>query len=176
MGTPKQMLRRDGLTLVERAVAALEIAVDLIVLAGDGPVPPALGGYRRLSDPPEGIGPLGGILAALKSDPGAVWVVAACDMPLIRPAAVAWLVSQRRSESWAVFPRVVPGRVEPLFAVYEPKIKNVLERRAGEGRFGFQDLARSELISCPRPPDEIRDAWTNVNTLEQFRNSAVLDV
>ena len=176
MGRPKLALRRDGLTLVEIAVAAVDGLAGTTVLAGDGPLPRGLSGYRRLSDPPNVAGPLGGILAAMRWDPKAAWVVMACDMPLARPEAVEWLVSQRRSGVLAVLPQIVPGTVEPFLAVYEPQMKDVLERRAGEGRFGFQDLAGARGISCPPPPDKIRDAWTNVNTLEEFQNSAVIDV
>ncbi len=176
MGRPKQALRRDGLTLVEIAVAAVEGFAGRTVLAGGGRVPPSLDGYRRLPDPPEVPGPLGGILAAMRWDPEAVWIVVACDMPLVRTQAVKWLVSKRRPGVLAVLPQIVPGTVEPLLAVYEPQMKDLLERRAEEGRLGFQDLAESSGISCPRPPGRIRDAWMNVNTMEEFRNSAVIDI
>lgn len=176
MGRPKQILRRGGLTLVEIAVAAVRDFAQRTFLAGDGPVPPALDAFRRLSDPPEAAGPLGGILAAMRCDPDVAWIVAACDMPLVRPEVVRWLVSQRRSGVWAVLPQLSPGTVEPLLAVYEPQMKDVLEARAREGHFGFQDLAGSDAVSSPQPPVEIRDAWLNVNTVEDFRNSAVIDV
>jgi len=68
------------------------------------------------------------------------------------------------------------GRVEPLFAVYEPKMREVLERRAAKGRFGMQGLAASDRVWCPSPPTGLRDAWVNVNTLEEFESSAVIDV
>jgi len=176
MGRPKQTLLRGGRTLVEISAAAVEGFVDRIVLAGEGPVPPILESLRRLSDPPDAAGPLGGILAAMRWAPDAAWIVVACDMPLIRPQAVEWLVSLRSPGVWAVLPRTNEGRVEPLFALYETQMKDVLERRAVEGRLGFQDLAGFDRVRCPMPPDGIREAWTNVNTMEDFRRSSVLDV
>ena len=176
MGRPKQTLRRDGVTLVEIAVAAVGTSVDRVVLAGSGEVPGELEGLECLADAPGVPGPLGGILAAMRSAPDGAWIVVACDMPRVRRDAVAWLVSQRRPEIWAVLPQTVMGRVEPLLAVYEARMRDALELRAAEGRFGMQDLAASDRVWCPCPPAGIRDAWVNVNTLEEFESSTVIDV
>lgn len=176
MGRPKQFLRRDGVTLVEIAVAAVAGLVDRVVLAGNGKVPKDLEGLERLADPPGVPGPLGGTLAAMRSAPDSAWIVAACDMPRVRQEAVAWLVSERSPEFWAVLPQMVVGRVEPLLAVYEPRMRDVLERRAANGRFGMQGLAESDRVWCPSPPENLRDAWVNANTMEEFESSAVIDV
>jgi molybdopterin-guanine dinucleotide biosynthesis protein A len=176
MGRPKQNLRHDGATLVEIAVAAVGEFADRVFLAGGGDVPKNLDGLERLADAPGIPGPLGGILAAMRWAPESAWIVMACDMPRVRRQAVAWLVSERSPEFWAVLPQNVVGRVEPLLAVYEPKMREVLERRAAEGRFGMQKLAASDRVWCPSPPEGIRDAWVNVNTLEEFESSTVIDV
>jgi molybdopterin-guanine dinucleotide biosynthesis protein A len=176
MGRPKQKLRLSGATLVEIAVAAVGGLVDRVVVAGGGELPESLDGLERLADAPGVQGPLGGILAAMRWAPESAWLVAACDMPRIRRDAVAWLLSQRGPEVWAVLPKLVTSRVEPLLAVYEPQLLTVLERRAAAGRFGLQDLAGSAHVVCPRPPENLHDAWLNVNTMEEFERSAVIDV
>jgi molybdopterin-guanine dinucleotide biosynthesis protein A len=176
MGRPKQTLRRGGVTLAEIAVAAVEGFVHRVVLAGDGPVPENLGSLECIADIPGLAGPLGGILAAMRKTPESAWIVSACDMPCVRREAIGWLLSQRRPGVWAILPRSAAGRVEPLLALYEPQMKNTLERRAAMGRFGFQRLAGSKRVMCPSPPDEIRDAWTGVNTLEEFEGASVIDV
>jgi len=176
MGRPKQFLRRDGVTLVEIAVAAVGGLVDRVVLAGGGAVPEVLDGLERVADASGAQGPLGGILAAMRWAPESAWIVAACDMPRVRQEAVAWLVSERSPEFWAVLPQMDVGRVDPLLAVYEPWMREVLERRAADGRFGMQGLAESDRVWCPSPPENLRDAWMNVNTLEEFESSAVIDV
>ena len=85
-------------------------------------------------------------------------------------------MSRRKPTVRAILPRTASDRVEPLLAVYEPTMKDILERRAEMGRYGFQKLAGLRGVSCPRPPDEIRDAWISVNTLEDFEGCSVLDV
>jgi molybdopterin-guanine dinucleotide biosynthesis protein A len=176
MGRPKQNLRRGGVTLVEIAVAAVGEMVERLVLAGGGNIPPNLEGLERLTDVPRVPGPLGGILAAMRAAPEKTWIVAASDMPLIRREAVEWLVSQRGPEVWAVLPRTAGDKVEPLLAVYEPEMRKVLETRAEQGYFGMQGLESVDRVRCPTPTDNLRDAWMNVNTLEEFESSLVIDV
>jgi len=176
MGRPKQVLSHEGATLAEIAVAAVEGSVQRVVLAGAGPVSGELDGLDRLADVPGIAGPLGGILAAMRHAPEAAWVVCACDLPRVRREAIEWLLSQRRPGVWAVLPRTSSRQVEPLLAVYEPQMKVVLQRRAEMGRFGFQKLAGSRRVMCPNPPEEIRDAWTGVNTPEEFEGFSVIDV
>jgi molybdopterin-guanine dinucleotide biosynthesis protein A len=176
MGRPKQTLIRGGVTLAEIAVAAVQGSVHRVVLAGHGPVPESLGGLELLADIPGPSGPLGGILAAMRHSPEATWIVSACDMPRVRREAIEWLLSQRGPGVRAVLPRTAADRVEPLLAVYEPPMHDILQRRAEMGRFGFQKLAGLKGVSCPSPPEEIHDAWTSVNTLEEFQGTPVIDV
>lgn len=176
MGRPKQILSRGGLTLVEIAVSAVERVIRQVVLAGSGPIPPGLHRFERLSDPPGIAGPMAGLLAAMRRAPEAAWVVVACDMPRVREQAVVWLLEQRGPGVRAVLPKNTEGGVEPLLAVYEPSMKGELERRFENGRFGLRHLAESKGVRCPIPPDDVRDAWMNVNTMEEFESSVVIDV
>jgi molybdopterin-guanine dinucleotide biosynthesis protein A len=50
MGAPKQLVRHDGATLAERAVAALAAHAEGVALLGAGAVPAALGALLRLAD------------------------------------------------------------------------------------------------------------------------------
>jgi molybdopterin-guanine dinucleotide biosynthesis protein A len=66
--------------------------------------------------------------------------------------------------------------VEPLLAVYEPTIREEIENRVRRRRFGLRYLAESSGVCTPKPPKEIHDAWINVNTMEEFERSVVIDV
>ena len=176
MGRAKQCLEIGRKTLAEVAVAALEGQVECVVLVGGGPVPDALRGLERLADPPGIAGPMAGVLAALRGAPDAAWIVAACDMPLLSPAAVRWLLSYRSRGVWAVLPRPRGEVVEPLLAVYEPRARLVIERLAAEGKWGLRRLAGLDGVSSPIPPPDLLPAWRDVNTPEQFRASIDLFV
>jgi molybdopterin-guanine dinucleotide biosynthesis protein A len=171
MGRAKQSLEIGGRALSEVAAAALEGQVERVVLVGGGPVPDALRGLERVNDPSGIAGPMAGVLAALQRAPDAAWIVAACDMPLLSPAAVRWLLGCRCRGVWAVLPRPRGGVVEPLLAVYEPRARLVIESLASEGKWGLRRLAGLDGVSSPSPPPDLLPAWRDVNTPEQFRAS-----
>ena len=149
MGRPKQLLEQGGTSFVERAVDALAARVERVILAGLGPVPEAICGMTMLDDVPNRKGPLAGLLAAMQFKPESAWLVAACDMPFITAEAVGWLVEQRSERNLAVLPSVTTQRVEPLLAVYEPRIRPLLEDRAAAGWWGLQHLRRVDRVLCP---------------------------
>ncbi len=176
MGSPKQMLFHRGVSLGERVVNALASHLDEVVFAGSGPMPEALLGVTRLDDVPTAKGPLAGILAAMQFRPERAWLVAACDMPKISADAVGWMLEQRRAETWAVLPRVAQQWVEPLLAIYEPRIRPLLVERAAAGWWGLQALRDFDRVVCPQVPCDLASAWINVNTLEQNQLTLGLDV
>jgi molybdopterin-guanine dinucleotide biosynthesis protein A len=116
MGMPKHLLRAGQRTFLELVVAALEPCVSQLVLLGAGELPDKCAQLTRLPDPPDIAGPLAGMLAAMRWNPDVAWLFAACDMPLVTPAAVAWLLEQRSPERVAVLPRLREGEPpgEPL--------------------------------------------------------------
>jgi molybdopterin-guanine dinucleotide biosynthesis protein MobB len=169
MGRPKQLLEHRGKSLVERAAEALTAAVDRVVLLGEGEIPDALAGLHRLPDPPGLTGPVAGLLAGQRWCPEAAWLMVPCDLPLITEEAVRWLLGQRACGRWAVLPRPVGGRVEPLFAVYEPQARELLESLVAGGRPAPKLLADDPKVVCPEPPPSLAVQWTGVNTPKQYR-------
>jgi molybdopterin-guanine dinucleotide biosynthesis protein A len=169
MGRPKAIVPFRGRALAEHVAHALEGHVDQLVLVGDGPVPPSLAGHPRIRDASDCAGPLAGLLAALRSEPHAAWVIAACDLPLVSEAAVAWLLAQRAPGRWAIVPSLEPGLVEPLLAVYEPQSRLLLERLATSAMAAPHRIAREAAVYCPQPPPSLAPAWRNINTPEELR-------
>jgi molybdopterin-guanine dinucleotide biosynthesis protein A len=170
MGSPKHLLARDGRTLVERVVDAAQCYAAQVVLAGTGDVPASLAGLERLPDAPDVVGPMAGLLGAMRWRPGARRLALACDLALITPDAVAWLLEQGSPGSDAVMP-VVSGkdRPEPLFAVYEPTAHPFLEAAAACGEFSLHRSIAEARVLRPEPPAELQEAWTNVNTSAEWR-------
>lgn len=187
MGAPKHLLRHRGATLAERAVAALAPHAAGVALLGAGEVPAALAGLPRLADAqlaggsgeraeaaagaPSGgaarAGPLAGMLAAMRWRPEAAWVFAPCDLPAIAPAAVAWLLDERRPGRWAVLPRAAAGApVEPLFALYEPAARPLLEALAAAppAERAPRRLAAHPRVAVVTVPPALARSWAGANT------------
>ena len=122
MGAPKHLLLRpDGITFLEGAIKALVEISKEIALVGDGEVPDEFVSFPRLSDIAAGRGPLGGILAALQSDPACAWLILPCDMPLVARECLDELIEKRNPARLAtVFLPSASPRPLPFPAVYEP--------------------------------------------------------
>jgi len=174
MGTPKQWLRVDGETLLDRAARALEPVGHLALLGRDVGAaaevtlgdPSPFAGALRLPDAPGVRGPLAGILAALRWET-VTWVISSCDLPRLRAEAVEWLLSQRRPGRWAVLPRI-GGIVQPLLAVYEPQALPLLEAIAAVGAAGPSRLEGQPHVATPEPPADLADCWRGANTPEEL--------
>jgi molybdopterin-guanine dinucleotide biosynthesis protein MobB len=170
MGRPKHLLERDGATLVERAAAAARPHVAQVLLAGAGEVPAALHGLGRLPDAPDVQGPMAGVLGAMRWQPAARWLVLACDLPMVAPDAVAWLLQQARPGADALTPALTgEADCEPLFAAYEPTARWHLELAAARGEFSLRRALEAGRVLHPQPPPALAAAWTNVNTPEDWR-------
>ncbi len=127
MGSAKQRLEYAGRPWASRVARALRPVTRQPLLLGAGEVPSDLSQLIRLPDAPDLTGPIAGLVAALRWDPHADWVFAACDMPLLDEAAVEWLLAQRAPGRWAVIPRRDEGVLEPLAAWYDARMLEVLE-------------------------------------------------
>lgn len=163
MGRPKQLVKIGDATMIERVATALSEEVDEVLLLGPGPVPAVLEGLSRIADAEECRGPMAGVLGAMRAVPDAAWVVAPCDLPLLRPQAVRWLVGLRRADRWAVFPSI-GGFVEPLLAVYEPGARFLIEWAAATGKHALHRIVSSSRVATAEPPESLRQCWFNVNT------------
>ncbi len=162
-GGPKQLAVLDGQTFLERVVAALSPFVERPTLLGAGPVPERCAEMVQLPDPPDVSGPLAGLLAALRYEPRATWLVAACDLPLLDASAVEWLLAERRDDTIAVIPRGPTGRLEPLFAAWEPAAAPRLEELARSGILAPRAIAEQAGVSTPDLPERIARRLSNVN-------------
>ncbi len=171
MGRPKHLIESGGMTWAERAAKSLEEYAKAVLISGKGDVPGRLDHLERLTDPPGIEGPMAGILSAMRWLPDVSWLVAACDMPAISDQAVTWLLSKRRPGAWAIMP-ALPGlepEIQPLLAFYDFRAKSLLEGAVRSGDFSLFRLSAHEKVITPKPPQNIRAAWKNINTLEDLQ-------
>jgi molybdopterin-guanine dinucleotide biosynthesis protein A len=83
---------------------------------------PALRGLPQIHDTFLDMGPMGGILSAMRVHPQAAWLVLACDLPLMDGPTLEGLLHRRNPFKLATaFVGSRGSLPEPLCAVYEPK-------------------------------------------------------
>ena len=115
MGQTKSLLRYQEQTFVELVIKVLNERTEQVVLLGEGQTPEVPPETVRLPDAPGLTGPLAGILAALRWQRDACWIVVACDLPLLRVEAIDWLL-----EDLVASGRCSPRHLEGHPAVHTP--------------------------------------------------------
>jgi molybdopterin-guanine dinucleotide biosynthesis protein A len=117
-GRPKGLLvGPDGATLVERWRTMLRaLGVPLVLVGSAGPY--AALGLEMVKDQPDGIGPLGGLVALLRRAGAHPALALACDMPFVSAGLIERLLAAP-SDAPIVAPRR-QGKWEPLCARYDP--------------------------------------------------------
>lgn len=128
-GAPKADVTLGGVSLVRRAVRALQPVVEDVVVVSSRAVVDAP--VDVVPDAREGVGPLGGLQAALDlaAERGLDGVlVLACDLPLVE-APLLRRVARSLGDRTAAAPEREGGGVEPLCAVYRVALADVLRAR-----------------------------------------------
>lgn len=169
MGSPKHLLRQDGMTWLELIVRQFLGHVERVVLVGQGEIPSSLGRLPVVADVPGLAGPLAGILAVFRQYPQCSWLVAACDLPRLEQEALAWLLGCRSPGVRAVLPDLMgDGQVEPLLAYYDCSCRDLLEELAARGIHKLSGLVGRPGIVSPRPPAHLLGSWRNMNCPEDI--------
>lgn len=173
MGVDKAALVWEGRTLLERAVqAALAAELPTLVIGRTAPPGWSLPEVTFLPDRQPGLGPLGGLQAALRHA-GAPVLALACDLPLLTPDALRWLTAQAagRAETGPTGVIVVNGEQwEPLFSVYSPACLEQIDARLSEGRRSLQGLIKDGQFLFAQAPEWVAAQLVNLNTPEQWES------
>lgn len=115
------------------------------------------------------MGPLGGILTAMKKYPASSWVVAACDLPYLTQELLDTLLLKRNPYKFATCFKGWKEKPEPLFAVYEPKSYFRLLQGLGLGYQCPRSILMNSSIEELSLPNS--NSLTNVNTLAEFEEA-----
>ena len=166
MQTDKSRLRYGAQGREQREVAAALLAdvcqeVYVSCRAEQAAEMPA--GLQPLPDRFLGLGPLGGILTALQTDPNAAWLVLACDLPFMTARTLRQLVAGRQPGRLATAFRSPDTEFpEPLITIFEPRAYSELLRFLSLGySCPRKMLINSDIELLPTPtPNDLR----NVNT------------
>jgi molybdenum cofactor guanylyltransferase len=169
MQRDKATLRYHGRTQLEWAMSFIEPHVDkaFVSVRADQQNDPIRSQYELIADTREGLGPIGGIVAAQANHPDAAWLVIACDLPFLDESTLKVLISARDPQrSATAFRSSHDGLPEPLCAIWEPSSHAAIEtyvdsRKTCPRKFLIRSDAR--LIDEPNPR-----ALDNINTPEEY--------
>jgi molybdopterin-guanine dinucleotide biosynthesis protein A/rhodanese-related sulfurtransferase len=125
MGEDKALSVVAGRPLVTVVSGALRGAgADPVLAVGGDAAALARLGLVAVPDDHPGVGPLGGVLTALRHAPGELVAVLACDLPAADAESVSCVVAALAgAEDADCAVPVVDGRPEPLFAVWRRRAR-----------------------------------------------------
>ena len=171
MGTDKAMLSVFGEPLLLRTQKVLGTVFPEVMCVGRPCSGRPEGGVRTVADEHPGMGPLGGIEAALAAA-ATPWVfVAACDMPLLERGFMErlWRRGSGRAGAEAVVPRL-EGRLHPLAGFYARTLLADVRDRVGRGALSVTRFLESRDVSVVEivPGGEDALSLENVNTRDDW--------
>lgn len=141
MGADKAALTYHGKPQTEHCLELLgpHCAQAFLSCRADQSDAPGFAGLPQIHDTFSDLGPLSGILSALRAHPGAAFLVIACDLPWLDAATLATLVAGRDPFKVATaFMGAHGGLPEPLCAIYEARAYARALQLMGQG------------LDCPR--------------------------
>jgi molybdopterin-guanine dinucleotide biosynthesis protein A len=118
-------------------------------------------------DDQDGLGPMGGIVTALRHLPGGI-LVTACDMPLVSGALIEWILGYYDGYADAVIPRH-QGGIEPLLGIYEKSFLPALEEAIQAGRYALHFILEEANVRFVDVPEPFPAEFANVNTPQDYR-------
>ena len=172
-GHDKALATLAGKPVIARVVETLSLVADGVIVSCRheqvGDLSRALSAFDAefVADAISDRGPVAGLRTSLRATDARYAVVCACDMPLVKPGVLSYLVSRARANSGAV--ASIDGDIEPLPAVVhvraaESACTETLTRLGGE----LGDLLRT-LDPVVVPERDVlayadRDSFRNINT------------
>jgi len=95
-------------------------------------------GFPTFSDHYQGLGPLAGIHSALKNIQDERILIVGCDMPLLNPCLIEWMLRLKREEQITI--PEYEGKLQPLHAIYSRSLLPLIEKRLQQKKLSLYEL------------------------------------
>ncbi len=122
----------------------------------------ALKDLPAIDDGYESAGPIGGVLSAMEAHPGVAWLVLACDLPFADARGIRTLLMSRDPHRQGTAFMASDGHFEPLFAIYEPSLREPLRARFESGLSSLREALGDADVRLLCPPED--RMLFNINT------------
>lgn len=174
MGADKAWLEFNGSTLIERCVDSLRQCFSRVIIVANQPPAFASLGLPVFSDEVPGLGPIGGLLTALRRAESETIFLVACDMPFLNPHLIREMTSALDQHDAVV--AQFNGPFEPLHAVYRRGILPVVEAQIAARQYSLQALVgklRLKVLSEIELSQysDWRNGFLNLNTPEEVQHA-----
>jgi molybdopterin-guanine dinucleotide biosynthesis protein A len=156
-----------GKRLVDLPIAALNTVFGhRVALAGHCDSSIHAHAARVIDDPYPGVGPIGGLIAALESTTNDIFVLAG-DLPNITPGHIRQIIKVARLSPSMLAVLARTESVEPLIGLYRNACLPILKQRLEQGLPSLHDAIpanKRELVPLPF------EAAENINTQDNWRS------
>lgn len=126
--------------------------------------------YPLIVDSFPEIGPMGGLLSAMKAYPHHAWLLVACDMPLLNEATILQLVEARDPSYFVTaFFNPMDDQPEPMTSIWECSSEAPLNSFYEQGEVSLRNIMHriaSNLVDVKDPTTLL-----NVNTNEDWQKA-----
>ena len=175
-GYDKAFLRVGGQTVFARTLEVMRRCFSHVLVVSNAPEKYADFAVDVTRDELVGVGPLGGLHAALGRVPTPYAFVTACDMPFLREEPIRYLVS-RLTEQDAIVPQW-DGDIEPLLAIYSTRLRPRITAAVSAGARALRDFLPGVDVDYVPQAMMARvigaeESFRNVNTPEDAARFAV---
>ena len=166
-GINKSLIRVEGVKIITRIVSLLKPLFHEIIIAGWPAEEAVPAGTRPVADNFPGMGPLGGIEAAMKAANTPFLFVFGGDMPWLSAEIIVRQAEYFIKESPDVLVPLIGVMTEPLHSVYNCALHSSLEafmkKAANPSVRDFYQLTRVMYFNLPSE-EQILRSFSNINT------------
>jgi len=172
MGQDKALLDHSGKSQLAYSVDTLGRCVDRVFVStrADQAEEPERGRYAQIVDRYDKLGPVAGILSALREYPDVDWLVLACDLPNVDEATIRHLLQESDAgQPFTAYASSYDGLPEPLCAIYRAGCADIIQGYVDDGLNCPRKIlirSKAQLLTQPDPR-----ALDNVNTPDELQNS-----
>jgi len=146
MGTDKGLIAWHGIAQRLFLYRMLEpLCKKVFISCNAGQADSIESGYDHIADDKKycDIGPMAALLSAFNKYPGDSFLIVGCDYPFIKEEDIIQLINNRNENDNAIsFFNEVTGFYEPLLAIYENKISDLLFHDFYLRQFSLQNILR----------------------------------
>jgi len=168
MGVDKLFLQIDGLSMLERAIAACKSCFKQVKLVASQATRLSSFGQAVIMDSPKAKGPMAGVIAALEDCETSQCFITAADLLDLNTEVIELMVSQYRGQQY--FGLIEPNNIQPLCGIYRKSALEVFYKFARIDDFRMTEAVKAMNyggIVFPNSP------WRNINRPEDLPNGVV---